>query len=146
MGKSERSPVAHQVAALPVHAAADGSLEVLLVTSRDTGRWIIPKGWPMKGISDSEAAATEAFEEAGVSGKIAKRPLGSYRYDKVLSENESLPCKVSVFLLTVEKRHKKWPENDERRRRWLDPDRAARRVIEPELKAIILDLKKKNAA
>ena len=64
---------AKQVAALPVRRGEDGSLEVLLVTSRETGRWVIPKGWPSKRLSDREAAAREARQEAGVTGTIKNK-------------------------------------------------------------------------
>ena len=67
-----------QVAALPVRRKGDGDIEVLLITSRKTNRWIIPKGWPMKGKKRHEAAAQEALEEAGISGHVHKKPLGSY--------------------------------------------------------------------
>ncbi|HEX2018774.1 MAG TPA: NUDIX hydrolase, partial [Aurantimonas sp.] len=70
-----------QFAALPFRTDADG-VEVLLVTSRDTGRWVIPKGWPMKNRRPHRAAAIEAFEEAGVVGKASKVPMGTYDYDK----------------------------------------------------------------
>jgi 8-oxo-dGTP pyrophosphatase MutT (NUDIX family) len=65
-----------QVAALPLRKKRDKTLEVLLVSSRDTGRWVIPKGWPSKRMSDSAAAAREAKQEAGVTGKISKRIYG----------------------------------------------------------------------
>ena len=66
-----------QVAALPVKGKP-GKYRVLLVTSRETRRWIIPKGWPMKGRKDHEAAAQEALEEAGVTGHVHKHPMGAY--------------------------------------------------------------------
>ena len=66
-----------QVGALIVRRRR-GSCEVMLITSRDTGRWIVPKGWPMRGKPDDEAAAQEAFEEAGVEGEISRDPVGSF--------------------------------------------------------------------
>lgn len=146
MAKSKPEQRADQVAAVPIHIGPDGEIEVLVVTSRDTGRWIVPKGWPIKDKKPWEAAAQEAFEEAGVSGTMSNTPLGTYKYDKWVSKNESIPCLVTVYAMAVDKKHKSWPEDDERRRRWLSPERAAKRVIEPELKAILLGLEKKLAA
>ena len=75
-------PNSNQVAAIPVRRRDDGNLEVLLVTSRETRRWIVPKGWPWPEVSDHEAAAAEAWEEAGVRGRILADGLGTYTYDK----------------------------------------------------------------
>ena len=75
-------PNLNQVAAIPVRRRGDGNLEVLLVTSRETRRWIVPKGWPWPEVSDHEAAAAEAWEEAGVRGRILADELGAYTYDK----------------------------------------------------------------
>ena len=83
-----------QVAALPVRQDASGKLLVLLVTSRETRRLVIPKGWPWPGVKDHKAAAEEAREEAGILGKIAKKPLGSYTYDKRLVKGD-VPVKAS---------------------------------------------------
>lgn len=127
-----------QVAALPVRRAGDG-LEVLLVTSRETHRWIVPKGWPMKGRKDHDAAAREALEEAGVRGKIHKRPLGSYVYGKRLAEGVEM-CRVMVYRLDVEEECASWPEGDERDRQWLGVREAASRVEEPGLATIIRSL------
>ena len=73
-----------QVAALPWRRGADGGVEILLVTSRETRRWVTPKGGRMPGKTDAEAAAQEALEEAGVEGRVADEPVGSFRYLKVL--------------------------------------------------------------
>ncbi|MCB1493607.1 MAG: NUDIX hydrolase [Rhodobiaceae bacterium] len=146
MAKSESKKREKQVAALPVHVSEEGEVTVLVITSRDTGRWIIPKGWRMSGKKDCEAAAREAYEEAGVTGTIDKTPIGTYDYDKWISEKKSIPCRVCVYVLHVEKKHKNWPENDERRRRWLSPEKAAKRVLEPELKGLLLGLGNRKAA
>ena len=79
----DREPRA-QFAALPWRRNADGEVEVLMITSRDTRRWVIPKGWPIKGIKSPKSAAQEAFEEAGVIGKVRKSPVGAYAYDTIL--------------------------------------------------------------
>ena len=85
-----------QVAALPLRQAKDGTLEILLVTSRDTGRWIIPKGWPSKRLKDCKVAAREARQEAGVKGKIRREATGSYWYVKRELDGED-PIEVRVF-------------------------------------------------
>jgi 8-oxo-dGTP pyrophosphatase MutT (NUDIX family) len=109
-----------QLAALP-YRQVEGRLEVLLVTSRETRRWIIPKGWAEKGTKPHDMAAREAFEEAGVRGKVRKCPHGSYRYEKRLTAKRSVECEVTVFLLEVEQELADWPEKGERERRWLSP-------------------------
>lgn len=126
-----------QCAALPYRTKADGGLEILLVTSRDTGRWIVPKGWPKKGISASESAAEEAYEEAGVEGAIGAHPLGSYSYDKILRNDKIIRCTVRVFALAVTRQHDEWPEKHERQAAWHAPAAAAACVQEPGLRRII---------
>jgi 8-oxo-dGTP pyrophosphatase MutT (NUDIX family) len=114
-------------------------IRVLLITSRDTGRWVIPKGWPMRHRTEAEAAAREAWEEAGLRGDILERSLGVYTYRKVLGPGRAIPCVVRVYPLEVREMLKQYPETGQRRVRWFAPDRAARRVLEPELKALIRD-------
>jgi 8-oxo-dGTP pyrophosphatase MutT (NUDIX family) len=125
-----------QVAALPVRRGKAGTWQVLLITSRDTGRWIIPKGWPMKGRKDHQAAAREAHEEAGVVGKVHKHPVGGYSSQKRFADRTE-PCRVLVYRLDVEKQLENWPEKGERSAAWVDVADAASRVIEPGLAAII---------
>ena len=112
-------------------------LRVLLVTSRDTGRWVVPKGWPMDGLDPWEAAAVEALEEAGAEGAVTAAPLGTYGYDKRLSGGETLPCRVTVYPLRVTRLRDRWKEAKERTRRWFDPADAAKRVDEPELRELL---------
>lgn len=130
---------AKQVAALPVRKDESGRLEVLLVTSRETGRWVIPKGWPSKKLKDCEAAAREAQEEAGVVGTMRKRPIGAYRYRKVEPGGSRL-LDVTVYLLKVEREKKRWPEQGERQRTWFPAEVAAGRVREPALRRLIRGL------
>jgi 8-oxo-dGTP pyrophosphatase MutT (NUDIX family) len=125
-----------QYAALP-YRRAGGETEVMLVTSRRTGRWIIPKGWPMKGKSPCATAACEALEEAGVLGRIGKAPIGSYSYEKELKGGEVVGCRVFVYLLEVERQRRNWPERDKRQTRWLSPIEAASSVRETVLAQII---------
>ncbi|MBR2534711.1 MAG: NUDIX hydrolase [Hyphomicrobium sp.] len=131
--------MAKQVGAIPVRKGSDGQLEVLLVTSRDTGRWIIPKGWTSKRLTDSEAAAREARQEAGVSGKISSKPIGGYRYRKLEADGGRM-VDVAVFLLTVKKEKSRWSEQDQRERAWFDVKAAARRVREARLADLIRSL------
>jgi 8-oxo-dGTP pyrophosphatase MutT (NUDIX family) len=117
-----------------------GRVEVLLITSRDTGRWVIPKGWPMAGKRPDEAARQEAWEEAGVTGDSSETPLGIYSYDKARKTKEALPCVVAVYPLRVERLAARFPERAERRRRWFSAEQAARLVAEPELRAMLTQL------
>ncbi len=124
-----------QYAALP-YRMRDG-LEFLLITSRETGRWVLPKGWPMKGKKAHAAAAREALEEAGIKGKVEKRPLGAYSYGKRLSNGAVLACTVEVYPLAVQRQLKQWPERDQRSFRWFSAGEAADQVHEPELAELI---------
>jgi 8-oxo-dGTP pyrophosphatase MutT (NUDIX family) len=117
-----------------------GMVQVLLVTSRETGRWVIPKGWPMSGKSHGEAALQEAFEEAGVKGRLGAL-LGDYAYDKVKHRDQPkaclLPCRVQVHGIQVTTLAEDFPEARERRREWVSLSEAALRVDEPGLKALL---------
>ena len=117
-----------------------GKVEVLLITSRDTGRWIIPKGWPITGLTPAGTAAREAWEEAGVEGDVQADELGAFGYDKALGPSQSVPCSVQVFGLRVAELKSKFPEKKERRRKWFGFEKAARKVAEPELRQLLLAL------
>jgi 8-oxo-dGTP pyrophosphatase MutT (NUDIX family) len=125
-----------QVAALPWRRGTDG-IEILLVTSRETRRWVIPKGGRMPGLSDAQAAAQEALEEGGVEGDVAPEPLGTFRYLKILRRGATRWCVVSVHALAVRLEHPAWREQSERERIWVSADEAVRRVAEPDLKTLI---------
>jgi 8-oxo-dGTP pyrophosphatase MutT (NUDIX family) len=114
-----------------------GRVEVLLVTSRDTGRWIIPKGWPITGQSPEQAAAREAWEEAGVKGEARANCIGLFLYAKLIGPVLAVPCVVAVYPLRVVSLAAHFPERKMRRRKWFAPEKAARKVIEPELRAIL---------
>lgn len=129
----------HQVAAIPIRRMAPGKVEVLLVTSRETRRWVVPKGWPWREAADHEAAAGEAWEEAGVRGLVSRNSVGAFTYDKRFGA-QSKTVRVCVYLLEVTEQADTWPEADERRRAWFSAADAAALVAEPELKAIILSL------
>jgi 8-oxo-dGTP pyrophosphatase MutT (NUDIX family) len=130
-------PPSLQVGALCWRRTAKGALRVLLITSRDTGRWVIPKGWPMRRRTEAEAAAREAWEEAGVRGEIALRPIGLYGYQKVLAKGRPAACVVRVYPLAAQGRRRDYPEAGQRRLKWFSPAKAARKVREPELARLI---------
>ena len=115
-----------------------GKLEILLVTSRDTGRWIIPKGWPMSGLPPEAAALREAWEEAGVQGRPRATCIGVYNYSKAMGPGRTIPCLVAVYPVKVAQLRDGFPERKERRRKWFAPEKAASKVDEPELQALIL--------
>ena len=131
-----RAAEKRQIAALPFRRTAAGGIEVLLITSRETGRFIIPKGWPMKRLSDPDAAAREAYEEAGVVGKVRRKPIGDYFYWKRLERMFEF-LKVEVYALEVREQREDWPEKNSRRCGWLSPKDAATLVDEPGLMALI---------
>ena len=126
-----------QYAALPFREEPNG-LEIMLVSSRETRRWVVPKGWPMKNRNPHGAAAREALEEAGLQGKIGKGSLGDYHYTKRLKNGASTLVRVSVFPLRVLRQRGNWLEKDERVTRWFTVEEAAELVHESELRDIIL--------
>lgn len=131
-----RHPPILQVAALCYRRSAKG-LRILLITSRDTGRWIIPKGWPMRNRSEAQAAAREAWEEAGLRGVIDERSIGFYTYSKKVGPGRSAACVVRLYPMEARERLKQYPETGQRRVKWFSIGGAARRVAEPELAACI---------
>jgi 8-oxo-dGTP pyrophosphatase MutT (NUDIX family) len=132
-------PVPHsQVAALPWRPSPLGGIEILLVTSRDTGRWVLPKGWPEGEEKLDQSALREAQEEAGISGDIGAESVGSYFYDKRLPTGLAKRCEVQVFALEVTRIARKWPEMDQRTRNWVAPEVAAELVNEPDLGELII--------
>ena len=132
-----RSKPRRQYAALPFRIAKGGTVEIMLITSRDTRRWVIPKGWPIRGLTDPATAAREALEEAGLVGQIGKRRLGSFLYEKRLDEERSVLCAVEVFPFKVKGQRKRWPEKKQRDGRWFPAGEAASAVAEPELGTLI---------
>ncbi|WP_254868675.1 NUDIX hydrolase [Phaeobacter sp. HF9A] len=126
-----------QVGALCYRHVPGGGIDLLLVTSRRTRRWIIPKGWPMAGKTAAEAAAQEAWEEAGVSGDLLDRCIGQFTYIKTRAGRKTLACQVDVFPLRVEALATRYPEASERRRAWVAREQAVQLVAEPELAALL---------
>lgn len=129
-------PMRLQVAALPWRKQGD-TLEVMLITSRDTGRWVLPKGWPEAREPLCAAAAREAAEEAGLTGKVSPLEIGRYFYAKALTSGEEVPCEVPVFPLHVETVAERWKEKHARMRKWVSAAEAASMVHEPDLSQII---------
>lgn len=116
----------------------DNGLQVLLITSRDTGRWIIPKGWPINGLDGAETARQEAWEEAGVRpDALHKKPVGQFTYNKVLKDGSAQPVVTTVYRIEVQDLADDFPEADQRTREWVSPMTAAERVDEPELRALL---------
>lgn len=126
-----------QIAALPYSTATDGSMRILLITSRDTRRWVIPKGNRIKGLAGHRAAELEAYEEAGINGIACPAPLGRYSYDKRKRSGASREATVEVFPLAVTGQLTQWPEQGQRELRWFPVAEAAKAVDEPDLQAII---------
>lgn len=133
----DQPDTAAQIAALPVRWDKTGKLRVLMVTSRDTGRWVMPKGWLMDGKKPWHAAEIEALEEAGAVGFISHHALGTYHYGKRLSDTEVVPCEVTLYPMVVEKLNEHWKERHQRKRHWFSPAKAATLVDEKDLARIL---------
>jgi 8-oxo-dGTP pyrophosphatase MutT (NUDIX family) len=125
-----------QYGVIPYRRANDG-IEIMLITSRKTRRWIVPKGWPISRKPSREVARLEALEEAGLEGTIGKRPFGYFHYPKRLRDGSVVVCRVDVFALEVGRQRETWPECSERKRRWFESRRAIELVRERELKTLI---------
>jgi 8-oxo-dGTP pyrophosphatase MutT (NUDIX family) len=146
-GGAKRRVVSAQYGTLPYRFTEAAALEVLVVTTRQSKRWIIPKGWPIKRLTPSKSAAREAFEEAGVIGRIGARSIGAFRYRKVENGGGGeADCEVKVFPLLVKRQSAIWPESHQRLVQWVDPERAISLIGEPELKAIVAAFAKRVAA
>jgi 8-oxo-dGTP pyrophosphatase MutT (NUDIX family) len=134
------NPILHQAGVI-AYRILDGKVQVLLMTSRDTGRWIIPKGNIDAGATPAKAAEKEAYEEAGVKGTITSLlPLGIYTYFKKLESGEARAATVEVYLLRVKERLKKWPKKGERKLSWVSTKVAVRLIEEPGVVPLLLRL------
>ena len=125
-----------QYAALPYRLMGRSRTEVMLVTSRDTRRWIIPKGWPMPGMTLAEAAAQEAFEEAGVRGPVDPQPLGDFRHEKNVGPAD-IEVRIVVHAMSVEQELVDYPEARSRERRWFSIAEAVEAVGSAKLGRLI---------
>ena len=121
-----------------------GKVQILLITSRGSKRWITPKGWPMDGRTPAASAAQEACEEAGVTGRASDDCLGIYSYGKNIGTPEEMPCLVMLYPVEVKALAKKFPESGQRRRRWVSRKKAARLVMEPDLARMILSFEPRS--
>jgi 8-oxo-dGTP pyrophosphatase MutT (NUDIX family) len=136
-----RPSLRRQYGAIPFTVDSSGRVRVVLLTSRETQRWVIPKGWPMAKRSATDAASREVVEEAGLAGTIINtKPIGHYRYNKQLSGGKVITCQVAVFLLRVRRVFDVWPEHNQRLRAWFSPEIAAKLVAEKGLSDILLGL------
>jgi 8-oxo-dGTP pyrophosphatase MutT (NUDIX family) len=132
--------VLHQAGVL-AYRVEGGELQVLLVTSRDTGRWVIPKGNIDPGHTPAQAAAREAYEEAGIKGRIkGSLPLGFFTCFKRVGEGRSQATTIEVYPMRVDRLVRKWPERGQRTLTWFEASAAARAVDEPGLAQLILRL------
>lgn len=139
-----RRPVRMQCAALCYRFRKKSATpEMLVITSRDTGRWVIPKGWPMEGKMCHEAAAREAYEEAGVKGDASPDRIGFYMYDKGLNSGLKVECMVQVYPMVVLDIAKNFPEKGSRKSEWVSFEEASKRVAEPMLRDLILDFEQR---
>ena len=129
-----------QYAALPYRRTAAGTLLIMLLTSRETRRWIIPKGWPMSGKKPYRVAEVEALQEGGIVGTVSKKPVGSYHYTKELPDRDQRLLVVEVYPLLVKKELRTWREAAERTRAWFVPEEAASLVAEGGLALLISEL------
>jgi len=137
-GTSPKRAVRLQYGALPYRFDENGELEILLVTTRQSGRWIIPKGSAIKGLTRSESAAQEAYEEAGVRGLIKARSIGVFPFEKNLYEKGiTVPCEVMVYPLLVTKQCKTWPEQKQRLSRWFSAAEAMAHLQDKGLTKIV---------
>jgi len=127
-----------QYAALP-YMQIGKQIEVLLITRRRSGRWIIPKGWPETALSGRELAALEAYEEAGLKGRIGKKSVGRFSYIKQLDDGSKLKCEVTVYPLKVNAQYLDWPEKGQRQLRWVKQKKANELIEELDLATLIQD-------
>jgi len=141
--EQQMANLGEQVAAIPMKWTKDGDLRILLVTSRDTGRWVLPKGWIMDRTKPWRAAEIEALEEAGVKGYISREHIGDYEYDKILDDGSRVPCRVHVYPMIVEKLKRDWKEQRQRKRHWFSAKGAARAVNEESLTRLLDSLQEK---
>lgn len=128
-----------QVAALCYRRSEKGKKKkILLITSRDQGRWILPKGWPIDGLDGAGAALQEAFEEAGVvKGKVANKAIGTFDYVKRLDTGGNATCEAQVYPIEVKETTSEFPEAEEREQKWVSPKQAAEMVQEPQLQELL---------
>jgi 8-oxo-dGTP pyrophosphatase MutT (NUDIX family) len=136
-----------QYGVLPYRFTETNSLEVLLVTTRQTRRWIIPKGWPIKGLKPPKSAARESYEEAGIRGTVGAKSIGVFSYEKGIDANGgTVPCEVRVFPMIVKRQLDTWPEAHEREARWFESAKALTAIKDKGLRQLIESFAEKKIA
>lgn len=125
-----------QYGALPWRRTPDG-LQILLITTRNTHRWIVPKGWPQTGRSAQECAAQEAYEEAGVSGAVSSQPIGVFNYKKQMKSGQMITCRIRIYGMEVSDIAGDWPEKSARETKWCRLSEALTLVEDLGLRRII---------
>ena len=140
LGKFLTTLLGHRPRPLQAGALCLKEGKVLVISSLDTGRWIIPQGWPMAGRTLAGAAMQEAWEEAGVKGRLRPEPIGSFTYAKRSKTGLPRDTEVQVFVIDVTAMAGEFPEKGQRAREFVSPQEAARRVAEPGLKALLQQL------
>lgn len=121
-------------AATIAYRVRKGKLEIALVTSSGGKRWVLPKGCIDPGERACEAAARETLEEAGLRGKVERRPVGTYSYEKWGGT-----CEVEVFLMRVSEVLDRWPEFGLREREWFSIKEAVTQFRESDLRRLVRD-------
>ncbi|WP_162009746.1 NUDIX hydrolase [Methylocystis heyeri] len=135
-----------QYGVLPYRLTEAGEVEILLVTTRQSRRWIIPKGWPIKGLKPSKSAAREGYEEAGIRGKVGGKSVGAFCYEKRIEEDGvTVPCEVRVFPLLVMQQFDSWPEAHQREARWFEPNKAVSAIKIAGLRELVESFLRKRA-
>ncbi|WP_132542135.1 NUDIX hydrolase [Rhodovulum euryhalinum] len=143
MAHRDRTRTGAQIAALPMRWGSDGTLYVLMVTARGSGRWVMPKGWRLNGGAPWKTAEHEALDRAGAIGHVGINPIGRYRYHRVMSHGLVDSCEVEVFPMVVERLRRDWKNRKTRRRRWFEVSEAAGHVQDVELAALLQSLSTK---
>ena len=136
----EEGRLIRQYGVIPFRRSAEGGVEILLITSRETRRWVVPRGNPIPGLSPHAAAAQEAFEEGGIRGEVEPRAIGTYRYDKRRASGAIDEALVELFPFLVREVLDEWPERGQRERQWFAAEDAAASVAEDDLAALIRQL------
>jgi 8-oxo-dGTP pyrophosphatase MutT (NUDIX family) len=134
-----------QYGALPWRRTADG-VEILLVTTRNTRRWIVPKGWPDDGRTPQECAAQEAYEEAGVTGAVSDEAIGVFSHKKQLKSGQVITCRIRVYGMEVSEVAGDWPEKSAREMKWCPVADALMLVDDPSLRRVIAKFSRAAAA
>lgn len=129
---ANQNPFSHQQSGVIPYRIKDGAIEILMVTTRSLKHWTIPKGNISKGLSASESAEKEAYEEAGIQGAVIKPSIGFYTYEKHMEL-----YRVKVFLMEVTCVLEEWPESEFRRRKWTSIKKARRKLKHNNLKPLL---------